>query len=169
MSQMTVNQPSEHSKPKAAGFIRHAVASYVDMLLTSFLSFPVFFFLLYVKLVLPSLAFMFGESMTVTFLLYSLIFESRSQQTLGKKLLGLRVMNKDGGISSLTQIGMRSLIKGAEMFVIVYLGLSAYSANNPDNAGNGLGLILLLNFLSWLFLGGFVHDVLTGSVVTKSR
>lgn len=169
MSQITINQPLDHSKPKAVDFIRHAVASFIDMLLTLLLIPPVLSILLYANLVLPSRAFMDGLTWAVIFLLYSLIFESQSQQTLGKKSLGLRVLNEDGGISSLSQIGMRVLIKGVEMFLIAYPAFSAALAYNPDYAKIGLGWILLINFLSWFLLGGFVHDVLTGTVVTKSR
>ena len=166
MSQTTIDQPKDHSRPKEAGFVPHVLASIVDVLVT---------------LVVPALAVgilianygsdprgnsstasLVGLIWSITFVLYSLYFDRTPHQTLGKKVLGLRVVAKDGSVPKPPQILARSLIKGIEMFLPASYWFFARSQG-------GFLFLLVLNGLSSLFLSGFIHDVLTGTVVTKPQ
>ena len=84
----------------------------------------------------------------VPIMIYHLVLEiTMNGQSIGKKIMGLRVVDENGGKASISQFIIRWLLRLSDLWIVIILLLLATDPQSIDNAQTAFIVLFALGFL----------------------
>ena len=106
------------------------------------------------------LSLLLGGIWASTFFVYGLAFESWFGGTIGKKALGVHIVNSDGRLPAQRQIILREAIKLMQMFLA-----ASYYFWSSDSLLAGFAVLFVVNLVSEVIFKRYFHDKIAGTFV----
>ena len=113
--------------------------------------------------------------LTLPLLLYHLLLEiTFNGQSVGKKIMGLRVVNENGGKASISQFLIRWLIRDIWFLILLIIGIQMASTGS-DTEGTFIIILTLAYFITDIAMvvsskkGQRIGDVLAKTIVIRTH